>query len=40
MYLDLADEEDTKMAEGWKAEAESIIIFVSLFIYTLRCTFQ
>jgi Family of unknown function (DUF6535) len=40
MYLDLADEQDKKMAEGWKEEADGIIIFVSLLIYTLRRTFQ
>jgi hypothetical protein len=30
MYLDMAEEEDKKMAEGWKADADGILIFVRL----------
>ena len=29
MYLEVATEEDKKMAEGWKADADGILIFVS-----------
>jgi hypothetical protein len=29
MYLDRAEEEDKKMAEGWKGDAEGILVFVS-----------
>jgi hypothetical protein len=32
MYLDVATEEDKKMAEGWKADADGILIFVSLSV--------
>ncbi|KAH9054800.1 hypothetical protein EDB87DRAFT_1795704, partial [Lactarius vividus] len=31
MYLELASEEDKKMAEGWKADADGILIFTGLF---------
>ena len=31
MYLERADEEDRKMAENWKADAEGILIFVRLY---------
>ena len=30
MYLEMAIEEDKKMAENWKADAEGILIFVRL----------
>lgn len=30
MYLDKAIEEDNKMAESWKGEADGLLIFVSL----------
>ncbi len=30
MYLDMATEEDKKMVEGWKADADGILIFVRL----------
>ncbi len=29
MYSEMAEEEDKKMAEGWKADADGILIFVS-----------
>ena len=29
MYLEMATEEDKKMAENWKADADGILIFVS-----------
>ena len=32
MYLDMAKEEDTKMTDNWKADADGIIIFVRLCI--------
>jgi hypothetical protein len=28
VYLQLADEEDTKMAESWKGDADGILVFV------------
>ena len=28
MYLEMTEEEDKKMAEGWKADAEGILVFV------------
>ncbi|KAF8259824.1 hypothetical protein EI94DRAFT_1531318, partial [Lactarius quietus] len=31
MYLELAKEEDEKMAENWKADADGILIFTGLF---------
>ena len=30
MYLKMATEEDEKMAESWKADADGILIFVRL----------
>ena len=29
MYLELAEEEDKKKAESWKADADGILVFVS-----------
>ncbi|KAN0137208.1 hypothetical protein V8E53_004918 [Lactarius tabidus] len=31
MYLEMAEEEDKKMAESWKADAEGILVFTGLF---------
>ena len=31
-YLDMATEEDKKMAESWKADADGILIFVRLYL--------
>ncbi|KAH9009470.1 hypothetical protein EDB85DRAFT_1422889 [Lactarius pseudohatsudake] len=31
MYLEMATEEDKKMAESWKADADGILIFTGLF---------
>jgi hypothetical protein len=31
MYLDMATEEDKKMVESWKADADGILIFVCLY---------
>ena len=31
MYLEMATEEDKKMVENWKADADGILIFVRLF---------
>lgn len=42
MYLERAEEEDKKMVENWKADADGILIFVSFypqilgFIYATR----
>jgi hypothetical protein len=33
MYLEMAEEEDKKMAESWKADAESILVFVRIYLY-------
>ena len=30
MYLEMAEEEDKKLAESWKADAEGILVFVCL----------
>jgi hypothetical protein len=30
MYLEMAEEEDKKLVESWKADAEGILVFVRL----------
>jgi hypothetical protein len=32
MYLELAEEEDKKMAASWKADAEGILVFVRHYL--------
>ena len=32
MYVKKAVEDDTKMAEGWKEEAEKVFLFVSVYL--------
>ena len=32
MYLQMAEDEDKKMAEGWKADADGILIFVRHYL--------
>ena len=32
MYMEMATEEDKKMVEGWKADADGILIFVRLYL--------
>jgi hypothetical protein len=32
MYLEIATEEDTKMVENWKADADGVLIFVRLYL--------
>ena len=32
MYMDMATEEDKKMAENWQKDADGILIFVSLYL--------
>jgi hypothetical protein len=32
MYLEMAEEEDKKMAESWKADAEGILVFVRHYL--------
>ena len=32
MYLDRAEEEDNKMVESWKGDAEGILVFVSTIL--------
>ena len=34
MYLEMATEEDKKMVEDWKADADGILIFVRLYPLT------
>ena len=34
MYLEMATEEDKKMVEDWKADADGILIFVRLYLLT------
>ena len=38
MYLERADEEDKKMVENWKADADGILIFVRLYLLILCFT--
>ena len=33
MYLEMASEEDKKMVDGWKADADGILIFVRHSIF-------
>ena len=35
MYLEMAEEEDKKMAESWKADAEGTLVFVHLSLLVL-----
>ena len=32
MYLEMAEEEDKKMAESWQADADRILVFVSYIV--------
>jgi hypothetical protein len=32
MYLEMAAEEDKKMVESWKADADGVLIFVCLYL--------
>jgi hypothetical protein len=32
MYMEMAEEEDKKMTESWKADAEGILVFVRLHL--------
>ena len=34
MYMEMATEEDKKMVEDWKADADGILIFVRLILYS------
>ena len=36
MYMEMASEEDKKMAEGWKADADGILIFVRHYLSILH----
>ncbi len=38
MYMEMATEEDKKMAENWKADADGILIFVRLYLLIWRFT--
>jgi hypothetical protein len=37
MYLEMATEEDKKMVENWKADADGILIFVRHFYLLISC---
>ena len=37
MYLEMAEEEDKKLAESWKADAEGILVFVRLYRLLILC---
>jgi hypothetical protein len=39
MYLEIATEEDKKMAESWKDDADGILIFVCRYILFLKVHF-
>jgi hypothetical protein len=32
MYMEMAEEEDKKLAESWKADAEGILVFVRYYL--------
>jgi hypothetical protein len=36
MYLEMATEEDKKMAENWKDDADGILIFVRRYLLLLK----
>jgi hypothetical protein len=38
MHLEMAEEEDKKLAESWKAGAEGILVFVRLYPLVLFFT--
>ena len=38
MYMKMAEEEDKKMAESWKADAQGILFFVRLYLLILCLT--
>ena len=38
MYMEMAEEEDKKMTESWKADAEGILVFVRLYLLVTRFT--
>ena len=38
MYMEMAIEEDKKMVENWKADADGILIFVRLYPLIWRFT--
>ena len=40
MYVEMASEEDKKMAEGWKADADGILIFVRHYLPVPRTASQ
>lgn len=35
MYLTEAEKEDKELTEAWKGEADSILVFVRFFFFTL-----
>ena len=35
MYMEMAEEEDKKLAESWKADAEGILVFVRHYLLVL-----
>ena len=37
MYMEMAEEEDKKLAESWKADAEGILVFVRHYVTFQFC---
>jgi hypothetical protein len=35
MYMEMAEEEDKKLAESWQADADGILIFVRFYLLAL-----
>ena len=35
MYMEMAEEEDKKLTESWKADADGILIFVRIYLLAL-----
>ena len=37
MYLEKAEQEDQKMAESWKGDADEMLVFVSAHLLFMHC---
>ena len=35
-YLKIAEDEDNKMTDGWKADADSVLVFVSMEVLLIE----
>lgn len=40
MYLGVAKEEDRVMAESWQADADGMLLFVSIYSHFIVCAFD